>query len=274
MLSIFNINFIYDDLEILIKAKKLANQDFSHYEKLLCDIKSAYKKEFIKDGHMIGERALMYENSNKERTCFTQTGIVLTLYFNLCDKNDKKSLLNDLLALIKDCNNRFTTGFIGTPYLLKCLSENGQFDLACKLFLNEGYPSWLYSVLKGATTIWEHYDGIKENGDFWSPDMNSFNHYSYGSVFHWVFQYLVGIKIVSPGYEKTIISPHPVKELGYLNSTFRSKFGNIKVNWLYSDDSLKYVIEIPHGITAEINIPGKETFTIKGKKKIEFEISQ
>ena len=91
---------------------------------------------------------------------------------------------------------------MGTPYILHVLSEYGHSDLAYTLFLRKEYPSWLFSVKQGATTIWEHWDGIMENGDFWSTDMNSFNHYAYGSVADWVYEKAAGIRPLEeyPGF--------------------------------------------------------------------------
>ena len=87
-------------------------------------------------------------------------------------------------------------GFVGTPYILHVLSNYGHTDLAYTLLCRKEYPSWLYAVGKGATTIWEHWDGIMENGEFWSTDMNSFNHYAYGSVADWIYEQAAGIRVV------------------------------------------------------------------------------
>ena len=90
------------------------------------------------------------------------------------------------------------TGFVGTPYLLHVLSDYGYVSLAWSLLLRENYPSWLYPITKGATTIWEHWDGIMENGDFWTSDMNSYNHYAYGAVADWVYGNAAGIRPLDP----------------------------------------------------------------------------
>ena len=90
-------------------------------------------------------------------------------------------------------DGKMATGFVGTPHILHALSENGRVDMAYKLLLNEEPPSWLYSVNKGATTMWEHWNGIKEDGSFWSADMNSFNHYAYGAVGDWLYGVVAGI---------------------------------------------------------------------------------
>ncbi|WP_332310347.1 hypothetical protein [Metabacillus litoralis] len=110
--------------------------------------------------------------------------------------------MNHLIRLL-------TTGFVGTPYLCIALSENGYHCTAEKLLLQETYPSWLYSIKKGATTIWEHWDGIKEDGSFWSDDMNSFNHYAYGAIGDWMYRYVAGLDIdeKESAYKRIRINP-------------------------------------------------------------------
>lgn len=118
----------------------------------------------------------------------TQTAHVLALMFNLIEEKDRKRTIDTLVDYIKKNKYHLTTGFVGTPYLCHVLSQNGYSDVAYKLLLQTDYPSWLYQVTKGATTIWEHWDGIKPDGSFWSPDMNSFNHYAYGSIGDWLYR--------------------------------------------------------------------------------------
>ena len=105
------------------------------------------------------------------------------------EKNGGRACTDD-----KENGNRLKTGFVGTPYLLHMLSENGYADVAYSLLLQEEFPSWLYSVNRGATTIWEHWDGIKPDGTFWRESMNSFNHYAYGAVCDWLYGAAAGIK--------------------------------------------------------------------------------
>ncbi|MBQ8344419.1 MAG: family 78 glycoside hydrolase catalytic domain, partial [Clostridia bacterium] len=124
----------------------------------------------------------------------TQTECALALYFDIA--TDKKSVAKQLATMIKENGNKLKTGFVGTPYLLHALSQNGYAQVAYDLLLQEQFPSWLYSVKQGATTIWEHWDGKNENGDFWSYRMNSFNHYAYGSVADWVYIEACGIHTV------------------------------------------------------------------------------
>ena len=174
-------------------------------------------------------------------------------------------MLTDMLCdLIEKFDGRMATGFVGTPYILHTLSENGRSDLAYKLLLKEENPSWLFSVNKGATTIWEHWNGIKENGDFWSDDMNSFNHYAYGSVFDWVFGVVCGIKPTEPGYKKVRIAPHPCEKLGFAEYSIDTVNGRISSKWTYRDGGVRFDISSPCGVSAEIVLPSGETKNVTG----------
>lgn len=218
------------DLTILAKASKiLDNGKAEFYERLAKRSKDAFIKRFTE--------------------CKTQTECVLMLHFDLTD--DKPKIAKQLAQMIKDNGDRLTTGFVGTPYLLFALSENGYTDLAYTLLLQEKFPSWLFSVNQGATTIWEHWDGIKEDGTFWSKDMNSFNHYAYGSVAEWVYAVAAGIKISDEGIE---IAPNPDKRLGDLRAEFHSVYGVIKSAWKFEGDDVRYEIEIP--VDCDITIDG------------------
>lgn len=187
----------------------------------------------------------------------TQTEHVLVLRFDLTDK--KAETAKNLAKMIHENGDCLKTGFVGTPHLLYALSENGETETAYSLVLQEKFPSWLYSVNKGATTIWEHWDCIREDGSFWSKDMNSFNHYAYGSVGAWVFEVAAGIKVDETGIE---ICPNPDKRMGDLRAEYESRFGKIVSEWEYSGDTVKYHIEIP--VECCVTINGKTHVLKKG----------
>lgn len=224
--------------EILIKAGKIISKDMSEYEELHKNIVSTFKKTFTEYS--------------------TQTECVLALYFNLTDnKAETARQLNDMIV---SNGNKLQTGFVGTPYLLYALSENGYTETAYSLLLQEEYPSWLYEVNHGATTIWEHWDGIRDDGTFWSTDMNSYNHYAYGSVVDWLYSVAAGIKPIEEkaGFKEVIIAPVPDKRLGSINVSFDTSYGTIKSAWHYEGDKICY----------EITTPVKTTIIIDGEKHI------
>lgn len=268
-LDLVDTAFTLNSIKILIDSLQILGRDYSKYEKIYEEMKKAYQEEFIKDGHMIGPKTLIF--SQNEKNANTQTGIVLTLQFNLCEEKDRESLFNDLVENIKECETRLTTGFLGTPYLLHVLSNNGRQDVAYDLLFQTRYPSWLYSVKKGATTFWEHYDGIKEDNTLFEPGMNSYNHYAYGSVFNWMFNNISGIQIVKPGYKEILIKPLPDKRVGYVNCEFESKYGKIKSNWKYIDDNrVEFNVEVPAGIKSTIIFPDGKVMTLNEAKKISY----
>ena len=155
----------------------MINKDISDYEKLYDNITKAFKDRFTKNGVPI------------ERT---QTAYALAIHFGLCDNRELTG--EGLVKMIEENEMRLTTGFVGTPYLLHALTEVGRTDIAYELLLQQNSPSWLFSVKQGATTMWERWDGMKPDGSFATPEMNSFNHYAYGAVAEWMYSTMAGIK--------------------------------------------------------------------------------
>ena len=173
----------------------------------------------------------------------TQTECALALYFDIA--TDKEKVAKQLNTMIVKNGNKLKTGFVGTPFLLHALSQNGYTETAYNLLLQEDFPSWLYSVNQGATTIWEHWDGKNEQGDFWSKDMNSFNHYAYGSVADWIYEEACGIKPLAPGFKKILIAPKPTDKLSHLSAKIETKQGTVSSKWHYQGGKIRYEIETP-----------------------------
>ena len=200
-------------------------------------------------------RALQEKILNRIRKTFkkfkTQTECALALYFDIAiDKEKVAKQLNDMI--VKN-GNKLKTGFVGTPFLLHALSQNGYSETAYKLLLQEEFPSWLYSVNQGATTIWEHWDGKNEKGEFWSKDMNSFNHYAYGSVADWIYEEACGIKILEAGFAKIQIAPKPTDMLDHLCAKIVTKHGTVSSKWYHADGKIRYEIETPTDSTIIID---------------------
>ena len=195
----------------------------------------------------------------------TQTAQVLALMFELVEGDTRKRVASDLARMIEDNGFKLTTGFVGTPYLCHVLSQNVYLDVAYKLLLQQEYPSWLYSVNKGATTIWEHWDGIKEDGSFWSNDMNSFNHYAYGAVGDWMYRVIAGIEIDEqrPGYRHVRIQPQPGGNLSFAKASYKSLYGLISSDWeiIEGDEgeltgpTMHIKISIPPNTSATVILP-------------------
>ncbi len=226
-----------NSVNLLVRAGKVLNRDVAEYQDLHGRIVKAFREKYMPGGKL---------------ACKTQTAHVLALHFDLCA--DKAAVAASLAGMIRDNGVHLTTGFVGTPYLLHVLSENGYEKLAYSLLLQESFPSWLYAVKMGATTIWEHWDGIKEDGTMWSTDMNSFNHYAYGAVGDWMFSVAAGIQPVeeAPGYAAVRIAPIPDERLGFVKASLDTKYGLIRSEWRYEGGKVHYEIEIPQGVQAEI----------------------
>ena len=220
---------------LVIKAGKVIGQDVTEYEFLYNNIVTKFRSYF------------------KEYQ--TQTEYVLAIHFELAENLPKAA--NELVEKIKKDGTKLQTGFVGTPYIMHALSKYGHIDIAYELLLRETYPSWLYPVTKDATTIWEHWDGIMENGDFWSADMNSFNHYAYGAVADWIYEEAAGIKPMEkyPGFEKVVIEPKANQQLEFLEASIHTRHGQIRSDWRYEAGSIRYEIDTP--IPALITIDGK-----------------
>jgi alpha-L-rhamnosidase len=205
----------------------------------------------------------------------TQTANVLALYFNLTDNREREA--EKLVKDIEECGH-LKTGFVGTPYLLHVLQDIGRTDLAYKLLLKDTFPSWLYSVKMGATTMWERWDGMKPDGSFATPEMNSFNHYAYGAVGDWMFSTVAGIRPDEnePGYKHIIFEPKPNKELGYAKARILTKNGEIISSWEYKGDSnlCEFSFTIPDGSHATLYLDDEEYEFVSGTYTTEFEYNK
>ena len=226
--------FYAHSTHLLVKAGKVLGRDMGGYEALYDRIKAAFKQRF---------------------SLTTQTACALALAFDLTD--DRPGAAARLARMIRENGTRLKTGFVGTPHLLYALSENGYADTAYDLLLQEAYPSWLYEVNHGATTIWEHWDGRKEDGSFWSTDMNSFNHYAYGAVADWLYSVAGGIRPdeSAPGFARAVIAPVPSPRIQGFEAEYRSVHGPILSKWTNTGHGVRYEIATP--VPAEIILQGQ-----------------
>src|SRR5690606_27131157 len=152
-----------------------------------------------------------------------------------------------------------TTGFLGTPYLCHVLSRFGHDQVAYDLLMQESYPSWLYPVKMGATTIWERWDGIKPDGSFQTPAMNSYNHYAYGAIGDWMYRTIGGInsRADAPGYKSMVIAPRPGGKLTSATTELETAYGTVKTSWIMENAILKLHVTIPPNTRASIVLPDK-----------------
>lgn len=187
----------------------------------------------------------------------TQTGCVLSLYFDLAREKDREKILKKLVSNIEDHKNHLTTGFVGTPYLCHALSENGAHDTAALLFMREDLPSWLYAVNMGATTIWERWDGILPDGKLFDPGMNSMNHYANGSIGDWMYRKIGGINQIEAGYHRFYVRPMFVRGIEEARTEFESPYGKIVSHWSCRDGKIRVEVQVPANTTAVLFLPEK-----------------
>jgi alpha-L-rhamnosidase len=159
-----------------------------------------------------------------------------------------------------------TTGFLGAPLICPVLGNNGYWDEAFMLLNRKEYPSWLYPITRGATTIWERWDGIKEDGSFQDKEMNSFNHYAYGAIGEWLYKVVAGIELDTerPGYKHIKIQPHPGGGLQYARAALESPYGRIVSDWQIRDNRFTLTVEIPANSTATVRLPGASEGSLRG----------
>ena len=225
----------------LIMSKAAAvlgySSESANYMRLHNDIVDYFKREFF--------------TPNGRLSVPTQTAHVLALMFDLVPENAIQRTIDGLVKLIETNGNHLTTGFLGTPYLCYALSRYGRMDVAIKLLMREEYPSWLYAVKQGATTIWEHWDGIKPDGSFWSPDMNSYNHYAYGCVLDWMVEVLAGINIDDriTAYKRFTITPQLPNEWDSLKCSYNSLYGKIAISIARNGENLDITLTVPENTT-------------------------
>jgi alpha-L-rhamnosidase len=228
----------------LIKTAKVLgnNEDVSAYTDLLAKIKKAFMDEYV--------------TSNGRLISNTQTAYVLALQFDMLPENLRAKAANFLTDNISRYGH-LTTGFLGTPYLNHVLTKTGNDTLAYKLLHRKEYPSWLYPVTKGATTIWERWDGIQPDGDFQAESMNSFNHYAYGAIGDWMYQTIAGIRPEEsmPGYKEFTIQPHLSNTLSFAKASLDTYYGLIRSEWEKSEGYLKMTVEIPANTKATVHVP-------------------
>ena len=227
--------------------------DVKKYAALLAKIKEAFCKEYVTEDVRVGSD--------------TQTSYVLALMFDLLPEDQRSAAAQRLADDVRSRGNYLSTGFVGTPYLCHVLSRFGYLDVAYNLLNQENYPSWLYPIKQGATTIWERWDGIRPDGTFQDVGMNSFNHYAYGAIGEWLYGVVAGIKADPdiPGYRHILIQPHPGGGLTSVCAEFDSVHGKIASAWESTDGCFSLSIVVPPNTSATVRLPGANLAQVSEK---------
>jgi alpha-L-rhamnosidase len=221
-------------------------EDAEEYDALFEKVKAAYQRRFITaDGLIVSG---------------TQTACVLTLQFELAPESMRPQILKELVRSIEKNGNKLATGFVGTSYLPHVLTRGGRIDVAYTLLFQKNWPSWLYAVTQGATTIWERWNGWTKEKGFEDAGMNSFNHYAYGAIGEWLYSTVAGLDIdpAAPAYKHAIVKPQPGGGLTHASARLDTLYGELASGWEIQDDALTLNVTVPPNTTATVYVPAEQ----------------
>lgn len=219
--------------------------DAAYYGQLAEEVKAAIRKEYFTETGRIAVD--------------TQTAMVLALYMGFVPEEHRDRLVADLKKKLEDNKLHLNTGFVGTCYLCPTLSVNGLAEYAYTLLLNEDFPSWLYEVNMGATTVWERWNSVMPDGLVSDTGMNSMNHYAYGAIVEWMYRFMAGINPVeeAPGFKKAVIRPQTDRRFEWVDGVYESASGTYRCGWKQEEDGITYEVEVPFDAEAEFIVePG------------------
>lgn len=198
----------------------------------------------------------------------TVTAQAVVLHFRIVPEKHRAKLAQALEENVRLHGYRVSTGFIGTPFLLFALADNGQFETARRLLLNSAFPGWLYEADMGATTIWERWDSLLPDGSPNPDGMNSYNHYAYGSFMEFVYRRIAGIEPGAPGFSSLRFAPHPCKGMPRVTAKYHSVRGPIEAGYEQSEGKISFFVQIPEGMRAEICLPGETPFAAESGRYV------
>lgn len=237
--------FAYSTQLFAKAARALGKADVAdEYDALHAQIADKFKHTFF--------------DANGDMTAQTQTAHIVALYFNLVPEHLRAQTVQGLKRLLDKENGHLVTGFVGTPYFCHALSQNGCVKEAYDLLLKDDFPSWLYQVKMGATTVWEHWDGMRPDGSMWSADMNSFNHYAYGAIGEWMYRVMAGIETQDDeqgaGFAHSVLYPRIGGGLQFVEGEYHSVYGRVATRWDAEGDVVTLRVSIPANTTASVRL--------------------
>ncbi len=234
--------YLYISSDIIAKVGEVIGrtEDAKRMRERAEEVKKAYQKEFITRSGRLG-----YND---------QTSYALSFLWDLIPAEHMDVAKRYFKETVERANRRIGTGFIGTPALLPALIKIGEPELAAQVFLQEEVPGWLAQVRRGATTIWERWDGIREDGTIFEPKMNSYNHYAYGAVCQWLFEAVAGFRPdpSMPGFKHIIFEPTIIPSLSPVKADHDSLAGRIEAGWVVDGDKVTYDVLVPEGASGTL----------------------
>jgi alpha-L-rhamnosidase len=226
-------------------AEVLGDADTAtRYAQLAAEVRAAFAAEFVTGtGRVLSD---------------AQTGYAMAIEWALLPTAEQRQRAGRRLAdLVRTSSFRISTGFVGTPLMTDALTAVGEVELAYRLLLQTGCPSWLYSVTMGATTVWERWDSMLPDGSINPGEMTSFNHYALGAVADWLHRTVAGLAPAAPAYRELLVRPLPGGGLTSASARHDSPFGPAAVAWERRDGRLSLTVEVPVGSSATVHVPGK-----------------
>ncbi|GDY11951.1 alpha-L-rhamnosidase [Planctomycetota bacterium] len=217
-------------------------------------IVAAFRRDLVRDGWRVWSRSLDRES---------QTGYVLALHFDLLEPQHRATAAARLVELIAARDHHLSTGFLGLAYLMPVLTRFGHAEIALRLLVTDTYPSWLYEVAQGATTIWERWNGWKKDVGPADPGMNSYAHYAYGAVGEWLFTDLAGIDQFEPAFHRIHIRPRPGAGLSWVEAWHDCPYGRIASRWQIDGGTLTLDITIPANTSAVVEVPTTNASSVR-----------
>lgn len=244
--------YLFRSLDLTAKAAAVlgAEDDHGKYAALAEDVRGAFLSEYVTpSGRMVSD---------------AQTAYSLALMFGISTEHVQRQALGDRLAeLARLGGYRIATGFVGTPLIADALTVTGHMDAAERLLAQTECPSWLYPVTQGATTIWERWDSILEDGSVNPGEMTSFNHYALGAIADWMHRTVAGLAPAAPGYQKQRIAPRPLRSLQHASTAHETPYGLASAAWKRAGDRIFVEAVVPPGTTAVVSLPdGSEEFEV------------
>jgi alpha-L-rhamnosidase len=242
--------YYYHLLRLAARYARMLDQpaDATGYEALAEQVNAAFQKRFLKPATGV------YDNA-------TQTSSILPLFFNLAPAENRAALLASLVNnIVKVTDGHVGTGLVGAQFLMRTLTDNGRSDLAYEIATQPTYPGWGYMVSKGATTVWELW-----NGDTADPAMNSGNHVmQIGDLAVWMYEYLAGIRPdpANPGFRHVLIHPYPAGDLTFVKASHESLYGKIAASWKRDGGAFTLSVSIPPNTSATVWMPAKDTASV------------
>ena len=216
-------------------------EDAAQMRKLHGEIVSAFQREYVTpNGRVVGE---------------CQTAYLVALAFDLLPEGVRAGAVDRLVKLSEAREWHLSPGFLGTPFLCPVLSRFGRIDVAYKLLLQDTYPSWLYPIRNGATTMWERWNSYTHENGFGPVEMNSFNHYAYGAIGAWIYSVVGGIRALEVAYRKVLIAPEPGEGITWAKTSLDTPQGVVSCHWTLADGSLNISFSVPAGVQAQVQLP-------------------